>query len=117
MIYAYKCDKCGRDVDIVKPHEQSHIPEKCPSCETWLRKLITVPTMSVPQFEPAYYHAFGKEMHTRGQVKEELHRIKGETGKELVEVGNDSLSSVKPERKKVDLEAAGRELTRRMKDG
>ena len=64
-----------------------------------------------------YYHAFGKEFGTPHQLKEHLATIKGETGKELHEVGNDSMSSIKKPKKEYDMEKAKKALYEEMRHG
>ena len=51
--------------------------------------------VSVCQWNAAYNPAFGKVIKNKAHLQEELARHKGETGKELVEVGTDTLKSVK----------------------
>ncbi len=105
--YEYKCEKCLIFCDVTKPMRDSDSTEKCPKCKRRkMTRMISVPRLntSVCTFEPDYYHAFGKKLHSKREVKEELRRIKGETGKEIVEVGNDSLKSIKKRRKAYTLD-------------
>jgi hypothetical protein len=51
------------------------------------------------QFEAHHNHAFGKVVHSKRDIQNEIARIKGETGKEIVEVGSDNLKSIKKKRK------------------
>jgi hypothetical protein len=64
---------------------------------------------SISTFVPEYYHAFGKVINSRRQIQEEISRVAGDTGKELVEVGNDR-SVPKPHRPEPDLKSATKEL-------
>lgn len=50
------------------------------------------------QFEPYHDWGLGKTITSKKQKSEELSRIKGETGREFVEVGNDKQKGVKPQR-------------------
>lgn len=67
-------------------------------------------------FKPDKYHAFGKYFGTKNELKQEISRIKGETGKDIFEVGNDSMN-IKPVRRKPDVEGATKELRYRLKHG
>ena len=51
-------------------------------------------------FMPTWNPAFGKSFTSKGQIKEEIKRIAGEEGREIVEVGNEK---VKAKREKTEL--------------
>jgi len=38
--YAYRCDPCDHEFDVVKPMSKSSEPEACPHCEGETRKLV-----------------------------------------------------------------------------
>lgn len=67
-------------------------------------------------FKSDYYQAFGKVITNPSQLKDELKKEKYERGIELVEVGNER-PVYTPKTQKIDYEAAGRELHRRLKRG
>ena len=67
-------------------------------------------------FKPGRYHAFGKDFETKRQLNDEITRIKIDSGKEIVEIGNDKFKT-KPIRKNVDVAEAARELRHRWKHG
>jgi hypothetical protein len=47
----------------------------------------------------AYFnHGLGKVVRSRNDVRAELSRVKGETGRELVEIGNEVLKKTKPKK-------------------
>lgn len=38
MTYKYKCDKCKKEVEIVKPMAESGTEEKCDKCDIPMRR-------------------------------------------------------------------------------
>lgn len=76
-------------------------PECCHVCSVPAERIYTVPQISptAKAFEAHFNYGLGKEVHSKRDISEELRRIKGETGKEIVEVGTDNLQSVKTQRK------------------
>ena len=99
MIYEYACSVHGV-FDVVKPVKEIDREECCPSCKfPMIRQITFKGQVSCSNFEPAHYHAFGKKIHSKRELQNELSKVKHETGKELVEVGNDSMKSVKRTRK------------------
>ena len=95
MIYEYECSVHGV-FDVIKSVKDLDREETCAACDFPMRRLISSPAaIGCDNFESGYYHAFGKEMHSKRAVKDELVRIKGETGQELHEIGNDSMKTVK----------------------
>lgn len=106
--YEYQCPKCGIFTDVTKSVQFLNDSEKCPQCKrTNMNRVIMTPPKINPSgcsFEPHYNWGLGKVVKSKRDVKEELHRIKGETGKEIVEVGNDTLKSIKKKRKEYTLD-------------
>jgi putative FmdB family regulatory protein len=95
IVYEYECSVHGV-FEVIKSHKLLDKEEKCPVCNFGMKKLISVPgSVQCSNFKPEFYHAFGKKIHSKRELKNELSKIKHETGKELVEVGNDSMKSVK----------------------
>lgn len=111
MIYDYKCEECGEVREEVRRIKDRNDEAIC-SCGGVARRIPVSfgGSVGVGTFKEDYYHAFGKHIGSKAQLNEELARVKGETGKELIEVGNDSMKSVKKERKTVDWDAMGKEL-------
>lgn len=80
-------------------------PEDCAECGKEMERLIVcAPQINTSncQFQVHHNPAFGKVIHSKRQIQDEILRIKDTTGKEIVEVGNDSLQSVKKNFKKYD---------------
>lgn len=57
---------------------------------------------STCQFEAHFNHGLGSTVYSKRHMKEKLAQFRGETGKDIVEVGTDSLQSIKKEYKKYD---------------
>ena len=95
--YDYECVECLRVVEVTKPISQLDDRELCPKCKKAMVRVLTAVQLSpkIKQFEPHFNHGLGKEVYSQRDIKEELRRIKGETGKEIVEVGTDNLQSIK----------------------
>lgn len=84
----------------------SEVDEKevCDTCGSLMRIEITCPNMAIPnEFKPEYYWAFGKTISSKHGLKETLREIKGETGKEIIEVGNEK-PKLKPKRKEYTID-------------
>lgn len=105
--YTYECPKCLKEHEVTKSVKQIEDVEKCPKCKVKMARILSAVRLSprIGVFEPHFNHGLGKEVYSQRDVNEELRRIKGETGKEIVEVGNDTLQSIKkPARKKYTLD-------------
>ena len=109
MLYQYECKHGHGRFDVAKHHNRSSVPERCPRCKGEAHKVFTPPQVSMGTFVPGKYDAFGKVFTNQHQLKEEIRKINGETGQNIVEVGNDK-SRIKPEQKKPDIESAVKEL-------
>ena len=112
MVYTFVCDDCNLvPIDVYRSSADSDAPEECQSCNQPMRKVFhAVPTTFKSVYDGAQYNpAFGKVVNGKAGIKEELNRIKGETGRELHEVGNDStMDNWEPERKSYDDDLADR---------
>jgi len=119
LIYEYECLKHGK-IDIYKSSEYSEKEERCEICYAVMKKNF-VPTSNInpgaSSFRGEHMIAFNKHFDTRRQVKNEIRRIEGETGKKIVEVGSDKLDSIKPVKKTFNEGEAVRELAHRLKHG
>lgn len=105
--YEYLCPRCELIQDVIKPISMLEETEMCMECEEipMIRQMTAIRlNTSNCQYEAHYNHGLGKVLKGPNDVKEELSRIKGETGKEIVEVGNDRLDSVKFKRKEYTLD-------------
>jgi hypothetical protein len=103
MVYAYRCLECKNYVEIVKHHSLVDEIEVC-DCGGQLKLLLHAPAVSTPpQFNPQYFYAFGKHINSKYELKETLREIKGESGREILEVGNEK-PKLKPKRKEYTLD-------------
>lgn len=87
MIYPYKCENCEIDFEVVRHHSKYNPNEKCPDCDKPSIRIFTPP--QVPKVEKHEYNpAFGCV------VKGKRHRNELAKQRGLIEVGNESLSSL-----------------------
>ena len=61
--------------------------------------------MTVPEFKAGYYHAFGKKIKSKAQLNDEIRRER-DNGRDIVEVGNDSMKSVKKPKSNYEVDTA-----------
>lgn len=119
MIYEYTCPTHG-SFDVYKPASQRERPETCPECGQDATYRF-VPTSNLNTGASAmrgeFYHAFGKHFNSRRELKNEMAKIEGETGKKIVEVGSEKPDSVKRKRKDYNVEEATRHLRHQLKHG
>lgn len=116
MIYDYKCEKCEKVTESVRRVDDRDEPERC-DCGGMARRIFSYRGhIGLGTFKAGYYPTFGQAFTNESQLKEALAKHKGETGSELVELGNEK-PKVKKQRKKVDWDEAGRELRYRLKHG
>lgn len=112
-MYEYRCKFCQDPYTVVKSVDRIDIigmEEICPIHGSVMERQISFRgSVSAGTFKEGYNHALGKTFTTKRQQDDELRRIKHETGKELVEVGNDSGFS-RPEPKQYDSTKALHEL-------
>lgn len=75
-----------------------------------MEKIITPVQLnhSVCHFEPHYNYGLGTVVTSKRSQDEALRRLRGETGKDIVEVGNDDLKSIKPQFHKYDVDTSVR---------
>ena len=98
MKYPYHCH-CGHDALIDKKMADSARKENCPTCKSVMERVYTPPLVHISHIESQYNPAFGKVIHNKTELKNELARHEGETGEKLYEVGNDTMKSIKVKRK------------------
>jgi putative FmdB family regulatory protein len=104
LTYVYSCPSCKTVTEIIKPASQSDSEELCDACGTKLHKEISNPIIAIPNsFKPDYFYAFGKVMNSKRELKEHLSYVKGETGDEIVEIGNEK-PKYKPKRKEYTID-------------
>lgn len=104
--YQYECPECLKETEVVKPVSRIDETELCEKCQKQMVRILTAVQLSprIGVFEPHFNYGLGRRVNSQREINEELKRIKGETGKEMVEVGNDTLESVKKTRKKYTLD-------------
>lgn len=102
--YEYECIVCKSIFEVVKSMHESSRPEVCSNGHI-ADRIYSAPQISptAKAYEPHWNYGLGKVILNKGQVKEELSRIKGETGKEIVEAGTDNLQSIKKKFKSYDI--------------
>lgn len=99
MIYAYKCDDCEHEFDVVKSVAQMDDPEKCEKCDHSATRQFIPNAGSIiglgMKVEDSYYcPALGQVIHSKRQ-REELAKQRG-----MVEVGNEKPETLHKEAKK-----------------
>lgn len=104
--YQYQCSACEKHFDIVCSYRDLNPLQECTHCGGTSERVYTPLHISpaAKAFEAHYNWGLGKKVHSKHEIKEELRRIEGDTGREIVEVGNDSLQSIKPTKKKYDVD-------------
>lgn len=95
MIYIYECIHCSKKYELIKPALQSSQLEYCPVCHFELNKVFTAPRINMGKgYEPSYNPAFGKVIHNKAELKDTIKKL-NDQGRDIQEVGNDSLESFK----------------------
>ena len=94
--YEFFCAECNAIDEVVRPMSASGAPYQCPECYGPTVKKLTLPQVITKGLEIPYLHpAFGTVM-TDTQAKAEAKR------RGMIEVGNEKLDSLTPERKSYD---------------
>jgi putative FmdB family regulatory protein len=104
--YQYSCPECLKEIEVVKSIAQLEERELCDKCKKRMVRILTAVQLSpkIRVFNPHFNHGLGRHVESQRDINEEIARIKGETGKEIVEVGTDTLDSVKKTYKKYTLD-------------
>lgn len=117
LIYVYSCSVCPHSrTEVIKSAKQIDDPELCKSSHEMERVIVWGGQMNVPSFEPQFNPAFGKIIHSKRQIQDEVRRTRDEQGVELVEMGNERVKP-KASRQEYDWDGVGRELHQRLKNG
>ena len=97
MLYEYKCWRCDESFDISKPSSEVDREEICPICHIVMKRIDVHNKVFVNlgTFEPHFNPAFGKKIHNKHQLREEIAQLNDEKGYDLQEVGNE-----KPQKRK-----------------
>ncbi len=45
-LYPHRCERCGKEEDVLKPMSKASEEHKCSECETPMRKIIIVPAIT-----------------------------------------------------------------------
>lgn len=99
MIYVYSCEDCKVKQDVYKSMIEIDRVECCPFCSKPMeRNIQPIKANKTAVFESHFNYGLGKVVTSQRQVHEELARLRGETGKDIVEIGNDDLKAVKKKR-------------------
>jgi len=119
MTYEYECKDHGK-VDIYKSSTLIDREELCEKCQKPMKRNF-VPTSNLnpgaASMRGEFNFGLGKHFNNRREVKNELKRIEGETGKKYVEVGSDKPQNTKRVRKEYNVEEAARHLKHELKHG
>lgn len=89
MIYAYSCDRCQMEFDVVKPAADSHKEEKCIQCDQLMSRLfkpfyIVGAKNEFPEFNPGLDCVVRNKYHRAEICKE----------RNLIEIGNEKPTSI-----------------------
>jgi hypothetical protein len=90
--YSYFCESDRIEIDVVKPMSEAGNSERCPICGGLVNRIWYAPNASVSRNGDEWNP--GLKCRERDK-KDTLRKIKAETGKELVEVGNDRMNHVR----------------------
>jgi hypothetical protein len=94
MIYPYECPKCHEYKEITCGVDEMPKSIQCETCKIPMPRIITAPQLKIPK--PYIDSTFGKEIRQESQVKEELKRHHGETGQEMIPLGDQKLEGIAP---------------------
>lgn len=95
-LYEYFCPTCNQSTEVVKSMSEAEAAEYHDCGRTMIRS-FTTPRLNTSAciIEPHKNWGLGKNITTKNQLKEEVARHEGETGRKLIEVGSENLSSIK----------------------
>jgi putative FmdB family regulatory protein len=94
-LYTYECRKCDRDWPVFKTLAAIDSPEACPHCEsTATDRIIKHPPGINKVWSEGFNPALGKVIRSRAHLAEELKKYKGETGREMVEIGDEPMEKI-----------------------
>lgn len=88
--YTYFCHRCEMEFDVIKPMKEYDRNEICAECGLESSRVINFSGHLAADNQEAYYnYGLGKVVRSKNDVRQELSRVKGETGREFHEIGND----------------------------
>jgi len=94
MIYPFRCLFCGNYEEIIRHHSESGLGAICSECGQPMNRVYSVPNVNVPKMGE-YNPGLGCVVNSRKDIRDAQRRIKYETGREVIEVGNEKVN-VKP---------------------
>jgi hypothetical protein len=109
MIYQFRCPVCGEYKEVVRHHSESGLSEYCRSCriavertnigveygKVVMDRVYSVPNIAIPNFGE-YNPGLGVYVRSKKDIIDAQKRIRDETGREVIEVGNEKIN-VKPQ--------------------
>lgn len=110
MTYTYLCDHCLTENDVIKSVKDLDNVEFCEACRATMR--LGVPksvNMAIgPAIESQFFYPTGEVIHNKRDRDNSLAKLRGETGREFIEVGNDraGFKKIKPKAKEYSTEEA-----------
>jgi len=93
MTYDFECSKCGLLREVVRPYKEAGRAEGC-SCGHPMDRVWSVPQVSIKS-HGYFNNGLGQYVRHAGDVKDALNRHKDTTGREMVEIGNESAKVAK----------------------
>lgn len=115
MIYAYKCEGCGEECEIIKSLSELERDERC-VCGSRLQRYISAGRgVHGDSFRAGYHHAFGKSFSSSWELKDHLRELRYEHGREVIEVGNEKVRGVR-EKPSFESSEAKKELRQRWRN-
>jgi len=104
MLYSYVCPVCGKKQDAVRRVSERNRGPSC-VCGAGTERVFSFRGEISVESSPGYQPAFGKTFSTRGDLRDEIRRLRDERGIDMVEVGNERVKA-KPQEGRVDLKGA-----------
>jgi putative FmdB family regulatory protein len=95
-LYDYFCEDCQKVTEVVKSIKDAEADEIC-ECGEGMTRYFSAPWLNTSNciIEPQKNWGLGETFTTKNQMKEHIARYQGETGRKLIEVGSENLSSIK----------------------
>jgi putative FmdB family regulatory protein len=97
-LYDYNCPDCGEGATVFQTMGESHESRPCGSCGGVARRVWNVPSVFPDNTQSYFNHGLGCVVRSKGDIREAMKRIKGTTGQDLIEVGNEKLKRTDPVR-------------------
>ena len=88
-VYEYSCPSCFTRFDRYEHAAGAHERATC-GCGLVALRVWSPPQVSIPNVEPHFNYGLGQRVSSRRDIRDAQRRYAGETGSNLVEVGNDT---------------------------